>query len=200
MTLTQYSYIVAIDKYASFNVAAKKCFVTQPTLSMQVSKLEEYLGVKIFDRSSKPLKATAIGRKIIEQAKITLSEASKIEEIISEESAELKGEFTLALIPTIAPYIVHYFVKDIVSRHKELKLIIREHKTEDIIKLLKSGEIDAAILATPLLDDQLVEDPLFNDEMKVYTAKNSDLFINKLPTMGELPYRKAPTTKRGELP
>ena len=187
MTLTQYSYIVAVSKYGSFNEAAKKCFVTQPTLSMQINKLEQYLGVKIFDRSSKPVKPTPIGTKIIDQAKITLSEASKVEEIVNEESAELKGDFTIAMIPTVAPYLVSYFVKDIVSRYKELRLIVKEHKTEDIIRLLKTGEIDAAILATPLLDEQLIEYPLFNDEMKIYASREDKNFSQQLPPMGDLP-------------
>ena len=92
------------------------------------------------------------------------------------------------MIPTVAPYLVSYFVKDIVSRYKELRLIVKEHKTEDIIRLLKTGEIDAAILATPLLDDQLIEYPLFNDEMKICASREDrQNFSWRAPPMGDLP-------------
>ena len=108
-----------------------------------------------------------------------MSEASKVEEIVNEESAELKGDFTIAMIPTVAPYLVSYFVKDIVSRYKELRLIVKEHKTEDIIRLLKTGEIDAAILATPLLDEQL-SSILCLMTMKIYASRRQN-FSQQLP-------------------
>ena len=138
-------------------------------------------GLKSSIRSSKPVKPTPIGTKIIDQAKITLSEASKVEEIVNEESAELKGDFTISTDTNSRSLSSHYFVKDIVSRYKELRLIVKEHKTEDIIRLLKTGEIDAAILATPLLDEQLIEYPLFNDEMKIYASREDKNFSQQLP-------------------
>ena len=106
MTITQLEYIVAVDTYRSFVLAAEKCFVTQPTLSMQVQKLEDTLGVKIFDRSKQPVVPTEIGSEIIDQARILLGESLKIKEIISDRQKELSGELKIGIIPTISPYLL----------------------------------------------------------------------------------------------
>src|SRR3982751_1662583 len=106
MTITQLEYIVAVDSYRSFVIAAEKCFVTQPTLSMQVQKLEDTLGAKIFDRSKQPVVPTEIGEEIIAQARVLLAESEKIKEIISDRQKELSGELKVGIIPTVAPYIL----------------------------------------------------------------------------------------------
>ena len=117
MTLVQLEYIVAVDTYRSFVSAAEKCFVTQPTLSMQIQKLEEFLGVKLFDRSKQPVTPTEIGTQIIEQARIVLQENSKIKEIISSQEQGITGELKIGIIPTIAPYLLPEVIASMLAKY-----------------------------------------------------------------------------------
>ena len=165
---------------------------------MQIQKLEDFLGVTIFDRSSKPVKATPIGKEIIKQAKITLSSSDKIEELVNEQNKTVKGDFVLALIPTVSPFLLPLFIKDLLSNNPELNLIVKEKTTDQIIAGLKTGEIDGAILATPLLESTIEETALFNDEMKIYTAKSGKDFLDSLPTIGDLPTERL-LLERGKL-
>lgn len=179
MTLVQLEYIVAIDTYRSFVSAAEKCFVTQPTLSMQVQKLEEFLNVKIFDRSKQPIIPTEIGSQIIEQARIVLQENKKIKEIISSQQTEIVGELKIGIIPTIAPYLLPEVIAAMLQKYPELKLVIWEYTTEDIIHHLKTGVIDCGILATPLIDANITEVPLYYENFVSYISKNSKLYKKK---------------------
>src|SRR5690606_31080447 len=106
MTITQLEYVVAVATYKSFVAAAEKCFVTQPTLSMQIHKLEEELGVKIFDRNKHPINTTEIGDELVRQAKVILAESKKIQEIIQNKTGQVVGSFKVGIIPTLAPYII----------------------------------------------------------------------------------------------
>lgn len=115
MTITQLEYVVAVATYKSFVAAAEKCFVTQPTLSMQIQKLEEELGIKLFDRNKHPIAITAMGEAIVEQAKVILSECDKIYELIQNQQNTLGGVFRLAVIPTVAPYILPGLLEKICS-------------------------------------------------------------------------------------
>ena len=112
MTLTQLSYIVAVAQCRNFGMAAKSCFISQPTLSMQIQKLEADLGVTLFDRSRKPVEPTLIGQKIVEQAQVALQEVLRIEELIKVEDGEISGEFKLGIIPTLAPYLLPLFLQN----------------------------------------------------------------------------------------
>lgn len=179
MTLVQLEYIVAVDTYRSFVSAADKCFVTQPTLSMQVQKLEEFLGVKIFDRSKQPVTPTEIGSQIIEQARIVLQENSKIKEIISNQEQEITGELKIGIIPTVAPYLLPQVIAAMLGKYPDLKLLIWEYTTEDIIHHLKNGVIDCGILATPLIDTNITEQPLYYETFVGYVSKNSKLYKKK---------------------
>ncbi len=179
MTLVQLEYIVAVDTYRSFVSAADKCFVTQPTLSMQVQKLEEFLNVKIFDRSKQPIIPTEIGSQIIEQARIVLQENKKIKEIISSQQQEVTGELKIGIIPTIAPYLLPEVIAAMLQKYPDLKLLIWEYTTEDIIHHLKTGVIDCGILATPLVDINISETPLYYENFVSYISKNSKLFKKK---------------------
>jgi len=179
MTLVQLEYIVAVDTYRSFVSAAEKCFVTQPTLSMQIQKLEEFLGVKVFDRSKQPVTPTEIGSQIIEQARIVLQENSKIKEIISNQEQEITGELKIGIIPTIAPYLLPEVIASMLGKYPDLKLLIWEYTTEDIIHHLKTGVIDCGILATPLIDANIAEQPLYYETFVGYVSKNSKLYKKK---------------------
>lgn len=179
MTLVQLEYIVAVDTYRSFIGAADKCFVTQPTLSMQVQKLEEMLNVKIFDRSKQPVVPTEIGAQIIEQARLVLQESQKIKEIISSQQQEVVGELKVGIIPTVAPYLLPKVISGMMEKFPDLKLLIWEYTTEDIIHHLKTGVLDCGILATPLSDSNINEFPLYYENFVTYISKNSKLYKKK---------------------
>ncbi|WP_342330070.1 hydrogen peroxide-inducible genes activator [Pedobacter sp. FW305-3-2-15-E-R2A2] len=179
MTLVQLEYIVAVDTYRSFVGAAEKCFVTQPTLSMQVQKLEEMLNVKIFDRSKQPVIPTEIGAQVIEQARMVLQESQKIKEIISSQQQDVVGELKVGIIPTVAPYLLPKVISGMMEKFPDLKLLIWEYTTEDIIHHLKTGVLDCGILATPLADNNIAELPLYYENFVTYISKNSKLFKKK---------------------
>jgi LysR family transcriptional regulator, hydrogen peroxide-inducible genes activator len=179
MTITQLEYIVAVDTYRSFVMAAEKCFVTQPTLSMQVQKLEDTLGVKLFDRSKQPVTPTEIGAEIISQARILLGESEKIKEIITDRQKELAGELRVGIIPTVAPYILPKILHGFIEKYPQVKLIVSEQITEDIIQGLKLGMIDCGILSTPLHEGSLTEIPVFYENFVAYVSKYSKLSKKK---------------------
>ncbi|PWK70031.1 LysR family hydrogen peroxide-inducible transcriptional activator [Mucilaginibacter oryzae] len=179
MTITQLEYIVAVDTYRSFVAAADKCFVTQPTLSMQVQKLEDNLGVKIFDRSKQPVVPTEIGIEIINQARIMLSEGEKIKEIITDRQKELSGELRVGIIPTVAPYILPKIIHGFIEKYPQVKLVVWEQTTEEIIQQLKLGMLDCGILSTPLHETSLTEIPVFYENFVAYVSKNSKLSKKK---------------------
>jgi len=186
MTLVQLEYIVAVDTYRSFVTAADKCFVTQPTLSMQVQKLEEMLSVKIFDRSKQPVSPTEIGAQIIAQARIVLQESGKIKELISSQQQDVLGELKIGVIPTVAPYLLPEVISAMLGKYPELKLLIWEYTTEDIIHHLKTGVLDCGILATPLTDPNITELPLYYENFVSYISKNSKLYKKKAIDAGDL--------------
>lgn len=179
ITLTQLEYIIAIDNYKHFAKAADACNVTQPTLSMQLKKMEDELNVSIFDRTKYPIIATDVGIEIIKQARIILRESKNLIEIVKNYDANITGEFKLGIIPTIAPYLLPYFIGNFQKKYTSVKLRIIELKTDDIIHQLHHDEIDAGILVTPLYDQNIIEEPLFYEEIKVYAKKNHPLIQKK---------------------
>ncbi len=186
MTLVQMQYIVAVSNYGSFAKAAENCFVTQPTLSMQIQKAESELGVLLFDRSKQPVTVTEIGKKIIDQARHVLRESTKINDMIQAESTALKGTFKLGIIPTIAPFLVPHFVKNFVDLYPELELRIEELQTDEIIDMLRKDEIDGGILATPLHLNDITEQPLYYEPFLGYISENHRLFKKKKISAEEL--------------
>jgi LysR family transcriptional regulator, hydrogen peroxide-inducible genes activator len=179
MTLVQLEYIVAVDTYRSFGIAAEKCFVTQPTMSMQVQKLEETLGVKLFDRSKQPVIPTEIGLEIIEQARIILRESHKLNELISNQKNTVAGELKIGIIPTIAPYLMPKVIAAFMSKYPDVQLQIWEYMTDQIVHDLKNGLLDCGILSTPIEDKSLNETPLFYESFVAYLSKSSPLIIKK---------------------
>ena len=175
MTITQIEYILAVDKFRHFGRAAKACSVTQPTLSMQLQKAEEELGVVIFDRSRNPILPTDDGQQIISQARIVLREYKKIFSIIDANKGEVRGQFRLGVIPTLAPYVIPLFAGDFVQKYPDVNLIIEEHKTEDIIELLGKDEIDAGLLVTPIHGESFIERVLFHEPFSVFASTNHHL-------------------------
>ena len=179
ISLTQLDYVLAIDNYRHFAKAAHSCLVTQPTLSMQLKKLEEELRIDIFDRSKQPIIPTAAGIEIIEQARIIMREAKKLEYIAKHFDESLEGSLSIGIIPTLAPYLLPYFLGDFLKKYAGIKLIIQELKTEEIILKLNKDEIDVGILATPLHENNLIEEALFYEEIKVFAHFNHPLSRKK---------------------
>lgn len=175
VTLTQLEYIVAVDEYRHFATAAEKCFVTQPTLSMQIKKLEDDLGVIIFDRSRQPVVPTDIGMRLIEQARRVLESAGRIKEIISEDKEEIGGSLRIGIIPTLAPYLLPAFIGDYVRKYPHVRVEVEELVSEEIIERLKKDTLDAALFVTPYHDEKITEQPVFYEEMKIYASPGHPL-------------------------
>ena len=186
MTITQLEYLVALDTYRHFAQAADHCFVTQPTLSMQIHKLEEELGVKIFDRTKQPVIPTEIGTGIIAQARITLRDAQVIRQIISDQKDTLSGELRIGIIPTLAPYLLPPLYKSMREKYPKLNLIIKEYITENVIHELKNSRLDCGIVVTPLKDPSIKEDVLFYEELFVYVSAKNALSDKKYVLAGEI--------------
>lgn len=172
MTITQLQYVLAVAEHKNFTLAAEKCFVTQPTLSMQIQKIEEELNILIFDRSKKPIQLTDIGRKIVEQAKNIVNEAGKIKDIVEYQKGFIGGEFKLGIIPTVMPTLLPMFLNNFIKKYPKIKLIIEELNTDEIITRLKNGHLDAAIAATPLEDDKIKEIVLYYEPFVAYIPDN----------------------------
>lgn len=179
ITLTQLEYIVAIDEYRHFATAAEKCFVTQPTLSMQIKKLEDELGAIIFDRSRQPVVPTDLGAKLIEQARMTLSATQRIKEIIQEEQQEVEGTLKIGIIPTLAPYLLPVFIGPYIRKYPAVKVEVEELVSEEIIRRLKRDILDVGLFVTPYHDEKIVERPVFYEEMLVYAHPDSELLKKK---------------------
>lgn len=172
MNLQQLEYIIAVDNFRHFQKAADKCCVTQATLSMMIRKLEEELGIKIFDRSKQPVKPTDIGNRLISQARKIIAESAKMKEIVTEEKQEVKGNLRIAVIPTLAPYLLPLFLKKFSLKYPAVNLTIAEYTTETIIRMLKNEQLDAGLLATPLNDPSVKEQPLFYEKYFLYVNKD----------------------------
>ena len=175
MTITQLQYVLAVAEYQNFTLAAQKSFVTQPTLSMQVQKLEDELDVLIFDRGKKPIGITEVGKKIVAQAKNIVNEAERIKDIVDQEKGFIGGNYTLGIIPTIMPTLLPMFLKAFINKYPRVNLIIKEQSTESLIRNLQDGHIDAAIAATPLEIEFIKERPLYYEPFVGYVPKNHRL-------------------------
>ena len=179
MTLSQLEYIIALDTYRHFGKAAEKCFITQPSLSMQIKKLEKELGVKLFDREKQPVLPTEVGFLIIEQARKVIEASQFIPELIQDQRKIISGSLRLGIIPTLAPYLLPLFLYSFLKKYPAVKLTVSELTTEKIIQQLKNGLLDAGILVTPLKEEGIQEDILFYEEFVVYVSRKDNLFQKK---------------------
>lgn len=186
MTLQQMEYIVAVYRLRHFAKAAEYCGVTQPTLSAMIQKLESELDVKLFERSSQQVTPTPIGKLVVEQAWKVLSRARKIKEIVAEEKHSLEGTFNLGILPTIAPYLLPRFFSRFTNEHPELDIRVTEMKTNDMMKAIGRGELDAAILVNAEGLEGLELHPLFFEQFIAYVSRQSPLFHEKCIKSTEL--------------
>ena len=172
MTITQLKYVLAVAEHQNFTLAAEKCFVTQPTLSMQIQKIEEELNIQIFDRTKKPIQLTDIGQKIVSQAKNIVNEADRIQDIVEQQKGFVGGEFRLGIIPTIMPTLLPMFLNNFIKKYPKVKLIIEELNTDEIITKLNNGHLDAAIAATPLQEEKIKEIVLYFEPFVAYIPES----------------------------
>ena len=179
MTITQLQYVLAVAEHKNFTLAAEKCFVTQPTLSMQIQKIEEELGIQIFDRTKKPIQLTEIGQKIVNQSKNIVNEANRIQDIVDQQKGFIGGEFRLGIIPTVMPTLLPMFLNNFIKKYPKVNLIIEELNTDEIIVKLKNGHLDAAIAATPLEEEKIKEVVLFYEPFVAYIPESHSVFEKK---------------------
>ncbi len=186
MNIQQLEYITAVDNFRHFVQAAEHCNVTQPTLSMMIKKLEEELGIQIFDRTKQPIIPTAIGRQIIDQGKVILREAGRLTELARQYNGDLSGELRIGIIPTIAPYLLPHFVLAFIERHPDIQLHISEMITERIITELKMGNLDVGIVAS-LSDDPIIQEiPLYKERFYAYVSEKTDLYRKQYILPGDI--------------
>lgn len=168
MTITQLNYVLAVAEHKNFTRAAQKVFVTQPTLSMQIQKLEEELDVQIFDRTKKPIQLTETGKKIVHQARNIVNESDRIQDIVDQQKGYIGGIFRLGVIPTIMPTLLPMFISNFIKKYPKVKLKIEELSTQAIIERLREGHLDAAIAATPLELNGIKENVLYYEPFVGY--------------------------------
>lgn len=179
MTIIQLKYVLAVAEYQNFTKAAAHVFVTQPTLSMQIQKLEEELSILIFDRSKKPIELTEIGEKIVNQARNIVNESERMIDVVDQEKGFIGGDFRLGIIPTIMPTLLPMFLKNFINKYPKVHLKIEELTTAEIIIKLNDGHLDAAIAATPLVQDKIKERVLYFEPFVGYVPKNHRLHSKK---------------------
>ena len=175
MNLQQLTYLVALDTHRQFGLAAEKSHVSQPALSVQVQKLEEELGVLLFDRTQRGAEPTAMGVKVIAQARRVLREAQQLRELVQVEKGEIVGELRLGVIPTLAPYLVPRFLVGLTTAYPSLRVHIEELRSEEIMQRLKDHRLDVGLLVTPLDDKQLHELPLLDEPFLLLASANHPL-------------------------
>ncbi|MBH5329371.1 hydrogen peroxide-inducible genes activator [Eikenella sp. S3360] len=174
MTLTELRYIVAVAQERHFGRAAQRCFVSQPTLSIAIKKLEEELSVSLFDRSSNEVKPTETGERIITQAHRVLEEADRIKHLAASEQNELSGVFKLGLIFTVAPYLLPRLILSLRKIAPGMPLMLEEHYTANLTDWLKKGELDAIIVAEPFQEPGIVTEPLYEEPFFVIVPKGHE--------------------------
>jgi LysR family hydrogen peroxide-inducible transcriptional activator len=186
MTIQQMEYIVALDTYRHFVKAAEHCFVTQPTLTMQVKKLEDEIGIAIFDRKKTPLEPTVLGETIVLKARSILREVHQLKELVNDEKENLIGTFKIGIIPTVAPYLIPLFAMNFANKYPLTQLIFKEMKSEDIVEALNSDQVDMGILVTPLEEQNLREVPLYNEPFTIFASQNHPLAKKSFVTKNQI--------------
>lgn len=170
MNIQQMQYVLAVAEHRHFEQAAGKCFITQSTLSTMISRFEEEIGIRIFDRKKKPVQITGEGQVIIEQLRLIINTIHQLGELLKEIKGEVKGNLSIAAIPTIAPYLLPLFLQDFANKFPGLHIQVKEQTTGEIVRQVKSRELDMGIVSIPLKDDDLTELKLYDEPFVLYDA------------------------------
>ncbi len=175
MNIQQFQYVLAVVDLKNFEAAAEKCFVTQSTLSTMIGRFEKEIGIKIFNRKTKPVSITVEGEEIIKRLRILASEVDALNNLVQELKGEMIGELKIGIIPTVAPYLLPLFLTNFAEAFPKVKIIIREMTTSEIQKALKIRSIDVGVLALPLEDDMLNEVDLYSEPFVLYDCSEGDI-------------------------
>ncbi len=189
LTIAQLEYVIAVDTHRNFAKAAAHCHITQPALSMQVRKLEEQLGVLIFDRSKKPVVPTKLGEKIIDQARSSISSLGRIQELVSVGKGSVSGVLRIGIIPTLAPYLLPRFLASFSKKYPSIKLTLEEVLSDQIIEKLTKDQLDVGIMVAPSNKHKIEAEPLFREEFYIYSASE-----HRLQAMREVRLSKLDTS------
>ena len=200
MTLQQMEYIVAVDKYRHFAKAAESCGISQSTLSSLVQKLEIELDVTIFDRNSHPVKPTAVGEEIISRAKLLLFNAAQVKELVATRKGESVGKVSLGITSTVAPYLLPKMLKYLSINHPDIELHIEEARVSTLVSQLERGELDIALLATPLNNDDLLEIPVYQERLMAYVSPDEPIYNDPDLQTGRLPVESVWVLREGYCP
>lgn len=183
MNIQQFQYILAVAEYKHFEIASEKCYITQSTLSTMISKFEDEIGIKIFDRKKKPVQLTNEGMVILERLKIIANDIDQLKELVKEIKGEIKGNLSLSVIPTIAPFLLPLFLQDFASQFPDLTILVKEETSGEIIRKIKSRELDIGILSIPIKDKDILETKLYDEPFVFFDAgetKNNRISIKKI--------------------
>jgi LysR family hydrogen peroxide-inducible transcriptional activator len=186
MTLSQLEYLVAVETYGNFSEAATHCFVTQPTLSMQIQKLEEELGILIFNRGKHPVEATEIGEKVIRQARIILQEKNELQNVVEKETGDFSGRLRIGVIPTVSPYLLPMMLKSFTEKYPAVELLITEALTAEIVSSLNKDKVDVGILALPLNHPGIIEEALYYEPFIAYIPQTHKLYKKDSITIDDI--------------
>lgn len=200
MTLQQMEYIVAVDKYRHFAKAAESCGISQSTLSSLVQKLEFELDVTIFDRKSHPIKPTTVGEEIISRAKLLLFNAAQVKELVATRKGESVGKVSLGMTSTVAPYLLPKMLKYLSVNHPDIELHVEEGRVSTLISQLERGELDIALLATPLNNEELLEIPVYQERLMAYVSPNEPIYNDPNLLTGRLPVESVWVLREGYCP
>ena len=200
MTLQQMEYIVAVDKYRHFAKAAESCGISQSTLSSLVQKLEIELDVTIFDRNSHPVKPTAVGEEIISRAKLLLFNAAQVKELVATRKGESVGKVSLGITSTVAPYLLPKMLKYLSINHPDIELHVEEARVSTLVSQLERGELDIALLATPLNNDDLLEIPVYQERLMAYVSPDEPIYNDPDLQTGRLPVESVWVLREGYCP
>lgn len=176
MTLVQLEYLLALDRHRHFRHAAESCHVTQPSLSMQIRKLEAELGVMLIDRTSRPITTTRIGSEVTAQARIIITEVDRIRQIVQETTGEMAGELRIGILSTISPYLLPLVIAPFSSRYPKVALVFEEQRAEKIVELIQRDMLDGGLIATAVSERGIVDEPLFNEPLAGYVARGHRLY------------------------
>src|SRR5580765_4187967 len=186
MTLTELRYVVAVAREKHFGRAAEACFVSQPTLSVSIKKLEEELDVRIFERGANEVSVTPIGEEIVRQAQAVIEQAAQIKETAKRRKDPLSGALSLGVIYTIGPYLLPDLVRQAIERVPQMPLMLQENFTVKLLEMLRTGELDCAIMAEPFPDTGLAVAQLYDEPFMAAVPKTHPLAKRKIITAEEL--------------
>lgn len=200
MTLQQMEYIVAVDKYRHFAKAAESCGVSQSTLSALVQKLEYELDVAIFDRKSHPVRPTEVGAEIISRVQRVLFNAAQVRELVSARKGESIGKVSLGITSTVAPYLLPKMFRYLSANHPDIQIRVEETGVAAIVSKLERGDLDVALLATPVSSTELLEIPIYTERLMAYVSPDAPMHRNRILQTGQLPPEGVWVLREGYCP